>query len=93
MTHSAFDTVTDDAPAASPSGRRPGLSPFYLEEPDIPEGVTCAEWRGRRRRDTKRGPLAYAPEAAVAPAQGGAVVRTEGARWTSAVDRPNQAIE
>ena len=51
MTHSAFDTVTDDAPAASPSGRRPGLSPFYLEERDIQEGVTCAEWRGRRRRD------------------------------------------
>ena len=59
MTRSAFDTVTDDAPAASPSGRGSGLSPFYLEEPDIPEGVTCAEWRGRRRRNTKRGPLAY----------------------------------
>ena len=59
MTHSAFDTVTDDAPAASPSGRRPGLSPFYLEERDFREGVTCAEWRGDARRNTKRSPLAY----------------------------------
>ena len=59
MTRSSLDTVTDDAPAASPSGRGSGLSPFYMEEPDIPEGVTCAEWRGRRRRNAKRGPLAH----------------------------------
>ena len=58
MTRSALDTVTDNTTAASPSGRGPGLSLFYLEEPDIPEGVTCTEWRGRRRRDAKRGLLA-----------------------------------
>ena len=56
MTHSALDTVTDDAPAASPSGRGSGFSPFYLEEPDIPQGVTCTEWR---RRNANRGPLAH----------------------------------
>ena len=83
MTHSAFDTVTYDAPAASPSGRGSGLSPFYLEEPDIPEGVTCAEWRGDAGVTRSGVRSHYAPEAAVGPAQGGAVVRTEGARWTS----------
>lgn len=27
-------------------GRDPGG--FYIEEPDIPEGLTCREWRHRR---------------------------------------------
>ena len=26
---------------------------FYVEEPDIPEGMTCATWRRRRRPRSK----------------------------------------
>ena len=58
MTRSSSNTVTDNALAASPSGRGSDLSPCYMEEPDIPEGVTCAEWRRRRQRLAKRGRLA-----------------------------------
>ena len=33
---------------------------FYVEEPDIPEGVTCAEWR-RRRSELSRAEAAPRP--------------------------------
>ena len=70
MTRSASNTVFPEAgrpqsgragfaTAAPPFRRASGHSPFYLEEPDIPETVTCAEWRRRRRRVPKRGLLAH----------------------------------
>ena len=69
MTRSSFDTILHEAGHLR-SGRaglaRPRLhfgarvtTRFYVEEPDIPEGVTCAEWRRRRQRLAKRGHLAH----------------------------------
>ena len=33
--------------------------PLYVEEPDIPDGVTCAEWRRQRESLPTRGLLAH----------------------------------
>lgn len=33
-------------------------SPFYVDEPDIPEGMTCATWR--RRRQPRKEPGLFA---------------------------------
>ena len=57
----AGDPQSGIATAAPPFRRASGDSPFYVEEPDIPEGVTCAEWRRRRRHLAKRGLLANVP--------------------------------
>ena len=36
-------------PPAPPFGDGTGPSPLYLVEPEIPEGMTCADWRRRRQ--------------------------------------------
>jgi hypothetical protein len=36
---------------------------FYIEEPDIPEGLTCQEWRRRRRAEAQRPECAKRPRA------------------------------
>ena len=72
MTRSSSNTVFHEAgrpqsgragiaTAAPPFRRASGHSPFYVEEPDIPEGVTCAEWRRPRQRLAKRGLRAHVP--------------------------------
>ena len=72
MTRSSSNTVFHEAggprsgraglaTAAPPFRRAAGQSPFYVEEPDIPEGVTCAEWRRPRKRVAKRGLRGHVP--------------------------------
>jgi hypothetical protein len=53
VTHSSSNTVFHEAAS--------GDSPLYVEEPDIPEGVTCAAWRRTRQRVAKRRLLADLP--------------------------------
>jgi len=42
------------AAAGAIAGRELGASLFYVVEPDIPEGMTCTEWRRRRQPVAKR---------------------------------------
>ena len=48
---------------------------FYVDEPGIPEGMTCADWRRLRRPLRRRVWSSASVVAAQAPAQGTAVVR------------------
>jgi hypothetical protein len=49
---------TDSIAAEPPFGSRLDSSPFYVDEPDIPEGMTCATWGRRRQPRPKPGLLA-----------------------------------
>ena len=51
--------------AEAPLRSRLDASPFYVEAPDIPEGMTCATWRRRRRPRPKPGLLACAGQLAL----------------------------
>ena len=46
---SAAAIGTDRIVAERPLATRRDASPFYVDEPDIPEGMTCATWRRQRR--------------------------------------------
>ena len=43
-------SMTGTVPSAPPFGDATGHSPLYLVEPDIPDGMTCSEWRRHRFR-------------------------------------------
>ena len=44
-----LSSTTGTVPPAPPFGDATGPSPFYVVEPEIPEGMPCAEWRRRRQ--------------------------------------------
>ena len=52
-------STTGTVPPAPPFGDGTGPSPFYLVEPGIPEGMTCAEWLRRRQPLPRLGLLAH----------------------------------
>lgn len=54
---STDSSLHDTAPDPSQLGSGP--SSFYVEEPDIPAGMTCAVWRRQRRPVPNRGLLAH----------------------------------
>ena len=51
-------STTGTVPPAPPFGPGTGSSPLDLVEPEIPEGMTCAEWRRGRQPLPRLGLLA-----------------------------------
>ena len=82
MTCSSPDAIVDEARRPQSAGQHFGALgslPSYAEEPDIPDGATCAEWRWRRQR-FMNAVCSTCAVAAFAPVQGDAVVRSIGRR-------------
>ena len=52
-------SMSGTVPSAPPFGDGTGPSPLYLVEPEIPEGMTCGEWRRRRQPVPRLGLLAH----------------------------------
>ena len=52
-------SMSGAVPSAPPLGDATGHSPLYVVEPDIPEGMTCANWRRRRQPLPEPGLLAH----------------------------------